>query len=248
MKVIFFILSFLFLSSSFAASKKYFEKKTYYRTFFGQCPSKIVGRLTLSLIKEFEKNKSLLDVKKKIIKEKLEDKYYLSSYKVDYNPLKNLIKFQYDCPLPLMKVQIYKNDGEEFYTAVLVDNGKLFDPTYEVLMRADKQLKGDLPNLAIPASLLNTGMHMKITSVLNDLKPKFVNKISEMILNENKELTMILSIGRKPSSVFLGKDQWAAKAYKLTEIVEYMSKKKTIPAVINLTNSKKVIVKFSDKI
>ncbi len=248
MKTLILILGFTFCLQATASSKKYFEKKTHYRSFFGQCPAKAVGRLTLTLIREFEKNHSLLDMKKKIVQDKLEDKFFLSSYKIDYNPLKNLIIFQYDCPKPLMKVQIYKKDGDEFYTAILVDSGKLFDPTYEVLLRSDKLLTGALPNMAIPASLINTDLHKKITSMVNKLSPDFVDKFSEVILNENKELTIIMSIGRKPSSAFLGTELWAEKMSKLDEIIKYMDKKKTIPAVINLTNSKKVIVKFSDKI
>jgi hypothetical protein len=239
---------FLLSNSSFAISKKYYENKIHYRTFFGQCPSKVVGRLTLSLIKEFEINQSLLDLKKKIVNEKLEEKYYLSSYKIDYDPLQKMIKFQYDCPKALMKVQIYKNDGEEFYTAILVDNGKLYDPTYEVLLRAEKKIVKDLPHMAIPAELINSKVHKELTSLLNNLGEKFVDKISEVILNEKKELTIILSIGRRPSSAFLGNEYWTEKIVKLNNIVEYMAKKKTIPAIINLTNSKKVVVKFPNSI
>jgi len=244
MKISIILVGALLSINSFAISKKYFQTNVHYRTVFGSCPAKAVGRLTLGLIKEFEKNKSLLDVKKKIVKEKLEDKYYLSTYKIDYNPLNKLLKFQFDCPKPLMRVQIYKDDGEEFYTAILVDNGKLYDPTYEVLLRSEKKIVGELPHMAIPASLINTDLHMRITSLFNTFEGKFIKRISEVILNEKKELTIILSIGRKPSSAFLGHDYWNEKIAKLDEIVNYMNKKKTIPTVINLTNSKKVIIKF----
>ena len=243
-----FLLFLLVSNSSYAVSKKYFEEKIHYRTMFGQCPSKAVGRLTLTLIKEFEKNKSLLDVKKKIITDKLDEKYYLSSYNINYDQLQKMIKFHYECPKALMKVQIYRKDGDEFYTAVLVDNGKLFDPTYEILLRTEKKVEGELPNLAIPAELLNKNLHKKITSILNDLGEKFTKKISEVILNEKEELTIILSIGQKPSSAFLGKDYWEEKVDKLKSLVGYMHEKKTIPTVINLTNTKKVVVKFSEKI
>lgn len=240
------LLILLFSLQSFATSKKYFEDKVHYRTVFGQCPSKIVGRLTLSLIKEFEPNSSLLDVKKKIVDEKLEEKYFLSYYNITYNPLQKMLRFEYDCPKPLMKVQIYKKDGEEFYTAILVDSGKLYDPTYEVLLRTEKLLKGKLPHMAIPVSLINTEMTQKLTSLLNSLDGKFVKQISEVILNEEKELTIIMSVGRKPSSAFLGQDYWSEKVGKLEKIIQTLSKKKTIPAVINLTNAKKIVVKFSD--
>ena len=38
----------------------------------------------------------------------------------------------------------FEDNGDEFYTAILVDNGKLFDPTYEVLLRSEKKLKKPL--------------------------------------------------------------------------------------------------------
>jgi hypothetical protein len=66
-------------------------------------------------------------------------------------------------------------------------------------------------------------------------------------VNENKELTIILSINGTPSSVFMGPDEWGEKSAKLDKIVNYMELKEKIPAIINLTNSKKVVVKFKDK-
>lgn len=229
-----------------ASPKKYYAHKVQYRTFFGSCPSKAVGRLALTLMKEFEKENSLLSVKKKIVDDKLKDKYFLSSYKVDYSPVKKMLKFHFDCPKPLLKVQIYKDNGDEFYTAILVENGELFDPTYEVLLRSEKKITKDLPHLALPADKLNTSHHKEIASLINKLGPKFEKRISEIILNDKAELTIILSVGRKPSSAFFGKDFWEEKALKLQKIVEYMSTKNSIPSVINLTNSKKAVVKFKE--
>lgn len=234
--------------NSHASSKKYFADKVHYRTVFGQCPAKAVGRLTLTLMKEFEINKSLLDVKKRIVKDNLEQKYFLSSYNINYNPLTNTLKFQYDCPKALMKVQIYKKDGEEFYTAILVENGKLFDPTYEVLLRGEKKITGKLAHMALPVKLINSNVHQKLTDLFNQVDEEFVKQISEVIVNEKEELTVIMSIRRRPSSAFLGKDYWSEKVTKLSKIISFMKKKKTIPAVINLTNSKKIVVKFTDTI
>ena len=76
----------------------------------------------------------------------------------------------------------------------------------------------------------------------------FRKRISEVILNKNGELTIILSLRGQPSSVFLGNTLWEEKTNKLFKIVKYMRKKRKIPAIINLTNSKKVVVKFTDKI
>lgn len=232
--------------STSALSKKYFESSVHYKTKFGSCPSKAAGKLTLQLIKEFDKNRSLLDIKKKIVDEKLEDKFFLSSYRVMYDPLQEMLRFEFDCPKPLMKVQIYKKDGEEYYTAILVDSGKLFDPAYEMLLRSEKILDRKLPHMALPVKLIDTDIHKKLTSLLNKVDEKFVRNISEVIVNEKKELTIIMSVGRKPSSAFLGKDYWGEKVEKLDNILSVLEKKKTIPAVINLTNPKKIVVKFTD--
>ncbi len=229
---------------SFSSSPRYFAKKVQYRTFFGSCPSKAVGRLALTLMKEFEVEKSLLAIKKKIVDDKLNEKYFLSSYNINYSPADNMIRFQFDCPKPLLKVQIYKKSGEEFYTAILVDSGELYDPTYEVLLRGEKKLKESLPHLALPADKINGNFHKDIAHLLNIVGEDFSKRISEIILNEKDELTVILSVGRKPSSAFFGKDYWGEKMSKLQKIVSYMGGKKKIPSVINLTNSKKVVVKF----
>ncbi len=222
--------------------------KLKYKTYFNKCPSKIGGKLTLLLMKEFEKNNSLKDVKELIVSEKLDEKYFLSDYKISYDPLLNKLKFNFECPEALMKVQIYKSNGDEYYTAILVDSGKLVDPTYEVLLRGEKKLSKKLPELALPVSALDKNIHDKVTSLVANMTPDFRKKISEVIVNESNELTIILSVNRRASSVFLGKDYWSEKVGKLVKVVTYMKKKKSIPAIINLTNSKKIVVKFSDTI
>jgi DNA-directed RNA polymerase subunit F len=238
-----FILIFLLISSTAFASKR-LTKKVDYKTYFGECPSNVAGKLTLELVKTFEETKSLKSVKELIVKNKLSDKYFLSEYKIYYDPIKDRIKFNYNCPAPVMKVQIYKDNGDEFYTAILADNGKLLDPTYEVLLRSEKILKNKLPHLAIPLKALDSKLHEDITRLVSDMNNAFRKKISEVIINENNELTIILSVHNRPSSAFLGKDYWSDKIKKLVKIIGFMKKKKRIPTVINLTNTKKVVVKF----
>ena len=62
-----------------------------------------------------------------------------------------------------MKAQIYKENGEEFYTAILVDSGEFVDPTYEVLLRSEKKLKKKLPSLAFPVGLIDTDTQKQMT-------------------------------------------------------------------------------------
>ena len=223
------------------------KEKVRYQTTFGNCPSRNVGKLTLKLIKVFEKNRSLREVKQLIVIGKLDKKHFLSDYNIRYNPLKNNLRLDFVCPEPLMKVQIYKENGVDSYEAILVEGGKLFDPTYEVLLREDKKLKTELPFLALPVSELNTELKVQIAHLVERLNPKFRQIIAEVIFNEDKDLTFILSINNLPSSVFFGKNEWEEKLTKLIRIVNYLGERKKIPAVINLTNQQKVVVKFNDK-
>lgn len=223
-------------------------EKIKYRTNFGSCPSRSAGQMTLKMMKIFEETKSLKKVKEKIIEQKLSERHFVSDYKVSYDPMKSMLFFKLDCPKPLMKVQIYKENGIDSYEAILVETGELFDPTYEVLLRTEEKLKGPLPYLALPVGDLEEITQSKITQVVSGFGDNFRKKISEVILSEKGELTVILSLKGNPSSVFLGKDEWDMKAGKLKKIVKYMESNKKIPAIINLTNSKKVVVKFNSNL
>lgn len=247
MKALFALIAILNSAFLFAVTPESVLRKDYqYKTYFGSCPSKVAGKLTLTLMKRFEETGSLMDVKSLIIENKLDEKHFLSEYKISFDPATKLIRFNFDCPKPVMKAQIYKENGEEFYTAILVENGEFVDPTYEVLLRAEKKLTKKLPNLAFPVKLIDTDIQKEMTHLALTFDNAFKNKLSEIIIDDDKKLTMIFSINRRPSSAFLGNDYWSEKVEKLAKVIDYMKKKNTVPAVINLTNSKKIVVKFSD--
>jgi hypothetical protein len=147
-----------------------------------------------------------------------------------------------------MKVEIYKDEGLDSYEAILVDNGELFDPTYEVLLRNEKKLKKDLPSLALPVGEIDKKIQIKLSELIKSMNASTREELSEIIIGEDLEMTMILSVYGRPSSVFLGQNSWGKKLKKLNRILSYMKKKNKIPAIINLTNLKKVVVKFNDKI
>lgn len=218
-----------------------------YRTFFGSCPSRAAGTLTMELVRTFEKESSLRKLKEKIVSERLDEKHFISKYEVEYNPYKGLLFFRFDCPEPLMKVQVYKNSGLESYEAILVEGGQLYDPTYEVLLRAEDKLVSDLPYLAIPVGDFDSELQDEIARLVMQMEPKFRKSLAEVILNESNELTMILSVNGMPSSVFMGEELWHQKVDKLQRIIGFMDEQEKIPAIINLTNSKKVVVKFNDR-
>lgn len=215
-----------------------------YRTSFNECPARSSGELAILIMKEFEKTRSLKTVKEKFISEKWSDKYFLSKYNVSFNPVSQTIRINLECPQPLVRVQVYKENGTEHYSAVMVSTGKLVDPSYEMILKAEKLLNSDLPSLAIPVKELEGQVHVNFTRFATRLDANLRSKISEIIINENKELSIIFSLGQRTTSVFLGNDLWETKLDKLIKIISYVERSHKYPQTINLTNSKKVVVKF----
>lgn len=228
--------------------ERFTQKNINYRTDFGQCPSRSSGMLTLTLMKEFEKNHSLKDVKEKIIAEKLDEKYFLGDYRISYNPVIKTLNIQLECPEPLAKVQVYRANGQEHYSAILASNAQMYEPQYENLMKAEKKLNYQLPLLAISMEQLEGAAPTDLSNFIKQMPIDLRSQISEIIMNKNNELTIIFALGGKATSVFMGMDLWEEKLTKLTKIVGYVGKNKKYPTSINLVNSKKVVVKFSDKI
>jgi hypothetical protein len=221
--------------------------QTKYQTYFGECPSKSAGLISVIIMKEFEKARSLKDVKERIINEKLDEKYFLSDYRISYNPAIKTLKINLECPEPLAKVQVYKLNGDEHYSAILGVNAKLYEPQYENLMKAEKKLTTNLPLLAITTEQLEGAAPETLATLIKMMEREVRRQISEIILSKSNELTIVFSMGGKATSVFMGSDQWDEKLTKLTKIVGYVSKNKRYPSTINLVNAKKVVVKFSDK-
>lgn len=236
------VLTFLFPLVAYSAINM--PKRVNYKTYIGYCPSKSGGEFALHIMDKFNESQSLQQVKETIITEKLDTRYFLSEYKVNYDPLKNLMRIELDCPKPVMKVQITRDTGDEFYTAILASNGKLLDPNYEVLLRAEKKIKGKLPSLVLPVSYVDNNKIFDFIALMDNFPIETKKDISEIVVSEKSELTIILSINGRPSTAFLGENFWDEKVQKLTKVVDYMKNKRKIPSVINLTNTKKIVVKF----
>jgi hypothetical protein len=228
--------------------ERFTQKNVNYRTYFGDCPSKSSGMITLILMKEFEKNHSLKEVKEKILSEKLDEKFFLSDYRISYNPVVKTLRIHFECPEPLAKVQVYRTNGQEHYSAILASNARMYEPQYENLMRAEKKLNHALPLMAISMDLLEGSAPTELANFIKKIEIDLRKQISEIILSKNSELTIIFALGGKATSVFMGADLWEEKLSKLTKIVGYVGKNNRFPTSINLVNSKKVVVKFSDKI
>lgn len=222
------------------------QKDIKYRSYFGECPSKSSASFALIVMKEFEKNHSLKEVKEKILKDKLDEKHFLSDYRISYNPVIKTLRMTLECPEPMAKVQVYKSNGEEHYSAILGSNARMYEPHYENLMKAEKKLAYNLPSLAISMEQLEGDAPTSISKFIKQMEVDMRRQISEIILNKNNELTIVFSLGHRATSVFMGADLWEEKLSKLSKIVGYVSKSKRYPSSINLVNAKKVVVKFSD--
>ena len=245
------LVSFLSLSVSHTMAgipDSFTQKNINYRTYVGQCPAKSSSSFAMIVMKEFEKKHSLKDVKEKILIGKLDEKHYLSDYKINYNPVIKTLRIHLDCPQPLMKVQVYKSNGEEHYSAILGDNAKMYEPGYENLMKFEKKISGNLPLLAISMKQLEGDAPTNLAHFIKLMDKDLRSQISEVIISNNNELTIVFALGGRATSVFMGADLWEEKLSKLSKVIGYVQKSKRYPGSINLVNSKKVVVKFSDKI
>jgi len=222
------------------------QKNTLYRTYIGECPNRSASSFAMLVMKEFEKDHSLKDVKEVILREKLDEKHFLSDYRISYNPVAKTLNLQMECPAPLAKVQVYKSTGEEHYSAILGENAKLYDPGYENVLKAEKKLNFHLPLLAISMEQLETTAPTNLAKIIRLMDKDLRGQISEIIYNKNNELTFVFALGRKATSVFMGAEAWEEKLPKLTRLIGYVHKNKRYPSSINLVNAKKVVVKFSD--
>lgn len=216
-----------------------------YRTKFGQCPAKTTGDLAIELVTKFEETKSLAELKKYIIDQKLKERYYLSSYQVNYNPLNKKLELDFDCPKIIARVQVFKKDGSELYNAILVDTGEIIDPNYEVFLRKENKLDHALPFLSLPYQNINDSSIARVSEYLVGVDIEVKSKISEIILDKKENLTLIISNNKNAVSVFMGQRDWFEKTKKLSKTLNYFEGKSKLPSIIKFTSSKKIVVKFS---
>jgi hypothetical protein len=248
MKTIILISAFLISSLSHAGiSKLIFPKPLQVKSYLGQCPSQTAGEFAIKIVKKYEETESLKLVKDMIAHEKLTDKYYIGSYTVNFVPHEQQLRINVECAIPLMRVQIYKENGLEHYNAILAENGVLYDPIYEQLMRNENKINRQLPTLSIPVGEMDKNFQTQLTQLIKNSSLTLKNMISEIILDDKNSLTIILSNRARPISVFMGDEKWSERMIKLTKIIDYMSDQKKFPSIVNLTNDKKVVVKFADK-
>ena len=178
------ILSLATLNSLAGVPDSFTQKNINYRTFIGECPSKSSTSFAMIVMKEFEKKHSLKNVKEKILNEKLDEKHFLSDYRINYNPIIKTLRINLECPEPLVKIQVYKPNGDEHYSAILGDNGKMYDPGYENLMKAEKKLTNNLPLLAISMKQLEGDAPTELARFIKLMEKGLRDQVSEIIMNK----------------------------------------------------------------
>ncbi len=114
-------------------------------------------------------------------------------------------------------------------------------------MRNENKITRQLPTLSIPVGEMDKDFQTQLTQLIKNSSLTLKNMISEIILDDKNSLTIILSNRARPISVFMGDEKWSERMVKLTKIIDYMSDQKKFPSIVNLTNDKKVVVKFADK-
>ena len=156
-----------------------------------------------------------------------------------------MLHFYFKCPSPSFKLNFQKDGYKDEQTGILADNGVILSTGYLSLLRGEGKFKKGLPVVTIVEGDLESDV--KTASKAGNLfKRSFPDELSELILDERRNLTAILAVQNHPVTVFMGRDDWKEKIVKLKKTITYLDKKTRLPKVINLTDVKKVVVKFSD--
>lgn len=239
-----FTVIYLYLSNAFAnPDLQLTQTKTQYTLDFVSCPMKSSGDLAILLAKEFDATKSLFKIKKMMVNDRLKESYFLSSYQIGFNPILKRLSFKFTCPSLMAKIQIHRENGQSFLGS-LVDTGEVFDPQYEILLRREKMIESSVPYFAISLKNLNDQKHLGVVKLLKEMNPKLYKQISEVIINDADELSLILKSKNNAISVSFGKEYWDQKVEKVIKIQEHFNQKERQPKFINLTSNKKVVVRF----
>ena len=222
-----------------------------YKSFFGNCPARSASEFALVIAKRFEEKKSLGDLKKYLENGHHSERYFVSTYRVDFDPIYDRITIKLTCPGPIYRVTFYSAKKgmrpRSYEDLILASDGNFYNKIFADFLIEEGKLTNKLPILAMPESRYGRelcGGLKRISTSIHTLELQ--KKLTEMIVNKDGTLTLILSVNTHPVSVFLGKSEWEDKIQKLGRIVTYTEAQSRIPAIVNMTNSKKVVVKFSE--
>ena len=125
-----------------------------------------------------------------------------------------------------------------------MDNGEIYRESYQALIEKERGKPLNIPFLSIPHDKLGKMDSKVLASIYSKIDDRNKKKISEIIINEHDELTFIISSSNRVASAFLGEEKWSEKVSKLEKILNHFEDSGKLPSLVNLTNLKKVVVKF----
>ncbi len=210
------------------------------------CPIRTGTKFKSFVTLSFSKKPSLWDLKKEIIESSMDKNLFISKYEIDYSPMYKKIDIKIECPRPFMKLQVYKNSQNKNSlqsSSILVEGGMLYDTTYEAFLREDKKLLSDLVYFNSDKELSKEYL-VNVISFYKKLPFNFKDRISEFFVNSEGDLIVILSVELKPVSILFGLDNWSEKLNSALRVLNSLERKNKVPRMMNLSNPKKVIVKF----
>jgi len=212
---------------------------------FGKCPQKRVKDISEDLLDSFKKKKSMGDLKKILLSKKIEEKYFITSYQIDYEPVTNKLLMSFECPDLIGNIVLYDKAGKKKYHMVLGRDGKTYDPNYEVLLRAESKIKGKLTSVSFEDNVVTQKRLGQMSDYLKFLEKQKGIDFNELILNKENQLVGIFSRNQSTTSVFFGKHSWSEKTQRLKKSLDYFMDKKKQPSLIKFVDDKKIVVKFS---
>lgn len=213
------------------------------KTRFGLCPKKDIGELVLNLASQFKKNQSLRQIKKYLLNASEWDGY-LTDYTIEYEPYEKRLVLNFNCAKPILKAQLYR--GSKVSSHVISESGELLSTDYWERYRKEHDKGPSLPSIAAPGEFIQEGGMDTVLDIYSSIKTGKALNLAELIVDSERDLTAIFSYKQKPLTVFMGKDAWKTKVEQFNRITNHLAKTTKRPTVLNLRNSKKIVVKFGD--
>jgi hypothetical protein len=209
------------------------------------CPKSHVQHLINKIKRSYDEHQSLYDLKKQFLSENWSTQYFLSFYKIEYFPFVKKVAVQLDCSQPLFRVH-FKQNSHELYEKTLAENGQLYDPNYEYLYYKDQDVPVQLSYLTIDEKHReNKIFFIQIKNLVKTQKVFFQKYIAEAIFDEGDSLTFIIRHSQGSSVAYLGKSDWNKKLHILKKMMMNFEMQGQIPVLMNVSNLKKVVVKFT---
>ena len=68
--------------------------------------------MVISLVKEFDDKGSFIILIKKLLKKRLQKKYFVHHYDIKFDPIRNELSFRLECPKALVRVSAIGEKGQ----------------------------------------------------------------------------------------------------------------------------------------